>query len=281
MKHLFAASLATLATLGCMLCMPAFAAKTELEKTFSDELSIGQVFFPVVRSLESAGGDDAALYAAAMQAGYLTQVDVDKALARDDLIRPSTFQQCGVFTQKRMVWSHAQTKDAEEPLQIRTDPHTLHTSLEAEAALGKPQTPAERIRCMILYQSIVDRAVNLLGRSETSRIVRYDVGRKMTYALEDLSLRANTAFWLALIDPRSMRDAKFWLKFFAEGDQVCRVPTPTGLKAGKSEFSCGAFMMDQNAMVFVEGGRIFSDETVHGMYIKFAETIKPAAAQQQ
>lgn len=276
MKHI----LATMIVLtGFSSAVPTHAAKTDLEKTFSDELTIGQVFFPIIRALESASGADADLYAAAVSAGYLAQADADKSLNRDDLIQPSTFQRCGVFTQSRLVWGQAQGQGAstEEPVQVESGPHDLHTTAEAEAALGKPQTPAERINCMILYQSVVDRAVNLLGRSETSRVVRYDVGRKMTYALEDLSRRANTAFWLALTDTRPLRDAKFWLKFFADGEQVCRVPTPTGIKAGKSEFSCGAFMMDQKAMVFIEGGRVFSDETVHGLYIKFAETIKAEA----
>jgi hypothetical protein len=275
MKRLFV-STAAVAALACLWgAPPAAGAKTELEKTFSDELTIGQVFFPIVRALESASGNDAALYAAAVQAGYLSQADADKSAGRDDIIQPSTFHQCGVFTQQRLVWAQPQSAGGgDEPAQIQTDPHTLHTTAEAEAVLGKPQTPAQRINCMILYQSVIDRAVNLLGRSETSRVVRYDVGRKMTYALEDLNKRANTAFWLALTDARPLRDAKFWLKYFADGEQVCRVPTPTGLKAGKSEFSCGAFMMDQKAMVFVEGGRVFSDETVHGLYIKFAETIK-------
>ena len=279
MKRLLVSTTVALSALASLCSVPALGAKTELEKTFSDELTIGQLFFPIVRSLEAATGDDAAQFAAAVQAGYLTQADADKSVGRADFIAPSTFNKCGVFTQSRLVWGQAQNQEAgsEEPAQVQSDPHTLHTTAEAEAALGKPQTPAQRINCMILYQSVIDRAVNLLGRSETSRVVRYDVGRKMTYALEDLSRRANTAIWLALTDARPLRDAKFWLKYFADGEQVCRVPTPTGLKAGKSEFSCGAFMMDQKAMVFVEGGRVFSDETVHGLYIKFAETVKPAA----
>lgn len=277
MRRVLSSCCTALSAVVLLCALPAGAAKTELEKTFSDELTIGQVFFPIVRALETAQGDDAALYAAAVQSGYLSQADADKSATRQDLITPSMFQKCGVFTAARLVWGQAQdqAQGAEEPLQVQSGPHTLHTTADAEAVLGKPQTPAERINCMILYQSVIDRAVNLLGRSETSRVVRYDVGRKMTYALEDLAHRANTAFWLSLTDPRSLRDAKFWLKYFADGEQLCRVPTPTGLRAGKSEFSCGAFMMDQKNMVFVEGGRIFSDETVHGLYIKFAETVKP------
>lgn len=258
---------------------PAYAAEViPFKPPYADEHSIGQVFFPLIAQLEAAEESDEALYDAAVAAGHLNANDAQRAKHSAELIKPSYFRQCRVFAKQSLVWGQApdSANRADEPLMVSAEPSGGFSTAEAEAELGKPAVPSERIRCMIAYQSLVDRSMNLLGRSDTARIVKYDVSRRMTYAVDDLKKRANRAFWAALADQRPARDSAFWNQFFARGEQKCRVPTPTGLKAGKSEFSCGPFLMNQHAMVFVEGGRIFSAETVHGQEIKFAELLKPA-----
>lgn len=271
-----------LAALG-LIAVSANAEKSALEKTYAEELTIGAVFFPLIRALETSTGDDASLLQNAVERGYLTAAEVAGAKDRD-VLAPSYFRdQCKVYSGGNYVWarrpkenSGAQSGSEHPFISVPSPFEALPVTAEAQAELGTPPTPGERIKCMIAYQSVVERAVNLLGRAETARIVRYDLGQKMTYALEDLEFRAARAFWLALIDPRAKRDSGFWISRLLDGEQQCRVPTPTGIKTGKTEFACGPFMMDQEKLVFVEGGRIFSADEVHGMRIKFAETVKPA-----